>query len=126
MTPEIEAVAHARGLEAVSNRSRGMLRAGDPAVFVAALRGDFVVVTENHMDYLALARARELTPGLILLNASGVARQVSAFCAALDYIERVAASVDESPADWCMNRWTYAASSHRCTHGWTYEDPPTP
>jgi hypothetical protein len=103
-----------------------MLGSSDRRVHRNALAEDFVVITENRDDYLALARGVEVHPGLILLVAPGGAAQVAAFCAAVDYIEQEAGAVDESPEVWLINRWVNAVGSSPCSHGWTFEDPPTP
>lgn len=84
-----------------------MLGASDRSVHQAVLAEDFVVVTENHDDYLSLARGEEVHPGLILLASPGGPLQLAAFHAAVDHIEREAAAAAEAPevlADQSLGR----------------------
>jgi hypothetical protein len=103
-----------------------MLGASDRSVHQAVLAEDFVVVTENHDDYLSLARGEEVHPGLILLASPGGPLQLAAFHAAVDHIEREAAAAAEAPEVRLINRWVASIGLSPCTHGWTFEDPPTP
>jgi len=102
-----------------------MLGTTDALVYGIAIAGDFVVVTANREDFLALARAEEMHPGLILMSADGSSDQVRALHAALDLIDREAAMAGEVPRDWLVNRWVYATSEALCASGATDEDPPT-
>jgi hypothetical protein len=103
-----------------------MLGAPDSRVFEVALADDFVVVTENHGDYLKLARRVDVHAGLILLAAATGARQVDALYAAIGHIEKEAAAAGELPDVWMIDRWVVSTRDARCVHGWTFEDPPTP
>lgn len=103
-----------------------MLGTADTLVYATALAGDCIIVTANHMDYLALARAALVHPGLILMAADGASEQVHALHAALDLIEREAAAAGEVPRDWLVNRWVYVVSTVLCWYGATDDDPTTP
>jgi cyclopropane fatty-acyl-phospholipid synthase-like methyltransferase len=103
-----------------------MLGAPDSRVFEVALADDFVVVTENHGDYLKLARRVDVHSGLILLAAATGARQVDALYAAIGHIEKEAVAAGELPDVWMIDRWVASTRDSRCVHGWTFEDPPTP
>jgi hypothetical protein len=106
VTFEVESAAPVRGIASTSNRSRGMLGAPDRSVYQAALAEGFVVVTENHDDYLALACAEEVHPGLILLASPGGPLQLAAFHAAVDHIEReAAAGAAGAGAACCAPKW---------------------
>lgn len=56
------------GLDAIAVRDRGMLGATDAEVLAFAYGEDRVLVTANVADFLKLARAAELHPGIILVE----------------------------------------------------------
>jgi predicted nuclease of predicted toxin-antitoxin system len=56
------------GVDAVHVRDRGLLEAKDHAVLERAYAEDRILVTKNVDDFVRLARARELHPGMILLE----------------------------------------------------------
>jgi predicted nuclease of predicted toxin-antitoxin system len=62
------------GLDAVHVRERGLLRAPDHVVLERAYDEDRVLVTKNVEDFVRLARARELHPGIILLEDGDLGR----------------------------------------------------
>ncbi len=120
VTPELEAVAHSLGLDATSNRSRGMLGASDPVVYAKAHGDDRVFITENHEHFLRLATQHDVHPGLLLIDAHGLDCQVAAFIAAVEHVTAQAMADGESPEDWMIMRWVRApAPPDRCEHGWT-------
>ena len=102
-----------------------MLGTTDALVYAMAISSDFVMVTANREDFLALARAEEVHPGLILMSADRSSDQVRALHAALDLIDREAATAGEAPRDWLVNRGVFAPSEAMCAFGATDEDPPT-
>jgi predicted nuclease of predicted toxin-antitoxin system len=62
------------GLDAVHVRDRGLLQAPDGVVLERAYAEDRVLVTKNVEDFVKLARARELHPGIILLEDGDLVR----------------------------------------------------
>lgn len=56
------------GIDAVHVRERGLLEADDRVVLDRAFAEDRVVVTCNVDDFVRFARARELHPGIILVE----------------------------------------------------------
>ena len=62
------------GLDAVHIRDRGLLEATDPEVLERAYAEDRVLATKNIDDFVKLARARELHPGIILLEDGDLVR----------------------------------------------------
>ena len=103
-----------------------MLGSTDALVYDTAFERDCAIVTENHMDFLAMARAAQVHPGLILMAADGASDQVRAFHAARDLIEREAVAADEAPRDWLVSRWVYASAAGQCRYGATDDDSSTP
>ncbi len=62
------------GLDAVHIRDRGLLEAKDHEVLERAYAEDRILATKNVGDYVKLARARELHPGIILLEDGDLVR----------------------------------------------------
>lgn len=62
------------GLDAVHVRDRGLLQAPDAVVLERSYAEDRVLVTKNVEDFVKLARARELHPGIILLEDGDLVR----------------------------------------------------
>ncbi|MBF6621334.1 MAG: DUF5615 family PIN-like protein [Patulibacter sp.] len=119
MTPQLEAVAHARGYEATSNRARGMLTWLDPNLYPVVVGEDWVFVTNNERDFRELAGEAQMHPGLIVLPQGTVAQQQDRFDTTLAYIEARAAEDDESPADWMVCRIVaYDDHDDSNRHGW--------
>ncbi len=62
------------GLDAVHVRERGLLQAPDHEVLERAYAEDRVLVTKNVEDFVKLARARDLHPGIVLLEDGDLVR----------------------------------------------------
>jgi predicted nuclease of predicted toxin-antitoxin system len=62
------------GLDAVQVRERGLLQAADRDVLERAYAEDRVLVTKNVEDFVKLARARDLHPGILLLEDGDLVR----------------------------------------------------
>jgi predicted nuclease of predicted toxin-antitoxin system len=56
------------GADAVHVRDRGLLGAADDTVLDAAFAEDRILVTSNVDDFVKLARAREIHPGIVLIE----------------------------------------------------------
>lgn len=104
VTPTLEDVAHARGYEGTSNRRRGLLRALDSELYPVAVAEDWVLITNNELDFRRLARAQALHPGLIVLPQGRAEQQRAWLEAALDFIEEHAGEGGEEPWAWMVCR----------------------
>jgi predicted nuclease of predicted toxin-antitoxin system len=62
------------GVDAVHVRDRGLLGAPDPLVLDVAFAEDRILLTSNVADFVKLARARELHPGIVLIEDAGLLR----------------------------------------------------
>jgi predicted nuclease of predicted toxin-antitoxin system len=62
------------GVDAVHVRERGLLQAPDQDVLERAYAEDRVLVTKNVEDFVKLARARDLHPGIVLLEDGDLVR----------------------------------------------------
>lgn len=82
-------IAHQRGYAAQALVDLGKAGLKDWDVMTIVDEGDFVLVTNNVIDFLALYTLRALHPGVVLLKGdiSGRAAQCQAFGAALDTID---------------------------------------
>ncbi len=75
VSPKVaEELARVDGLDACHVRDRGLLAASDPQVLECAYDEDRVLVTANVADFLKLARAREVHPGIILFEDGALSR----------------------------------------------------
>lgn len=63
------------GIDVVHVRERGMLGASDPEVLQRAYEEDRILVTSNVADFVRLARARDLHPGVMLVEDAGLPRE---------------------------------------------------
>lgn len=92
--------AERRGLYAASVPHVGLAGRSDAEVWRHAFEHDFVVVTTNARDFLALLEV-ELHPGLIVLRESGLSRaeQWARLAAALDHVQG-----QPDPATYMVNR----------------------
>ncbi len=63
------------GLDAVHIRDRGLLEATDHEVLERAYTEDRVLATKNVDDFVKLARARALHPGIILVEDGDLVRE---------------------------------------------------
>lgn len=75
ISPKIaEELARVDGLDACHVRDRGLLAATDAEVLERAYDEDRVLVTANVGDFLKLARARDVHPGIVLLQDGALPR----------------------------------------------------
>jgi predicted nuclease of predicted toxin-antitoxin system len=69
ISPKVaEWLAREDGIDACHVRDRGMLAATDHEVLERAFAEDRILVTANVGDFLKLARARDVHPGIVLLD----------------------------------------------------------
>ena len=104
VTPTLEGVAHARGYKGTSNRTRGLLDALDPELFQVVIDEDWVLITNNEIDFRRLAAAAGLHPGLIILPQGRADQQRAWLHVVLDFIEARAADEGEEPWAWMVSR----------------------
>jgi predicted nuclease of predicted toxin-antitoxin system len=75
LSPKVaERLAHEDGIDACHVRDRGLLAATDREVLECAFKEDRVLATSNVRDFLKLARAREVHPGIIMLEDGALPR----------------------------------------------------
>jgi predicted nuclease of predicted toxin-antitoxin system len=75
ISPKVaEKLAHEDGIDACHVRDRGLLAATDHEVLECAFNEDRVLVTSNVRDFLKLARARKVHPGIIMLEDGALPR----------------------------------------------------
>ena len=75
LSPRIaETLGKVDGIDAVHVRDRGLLGAPDPRVLDVAFAEDRILLTSNVADFVKLARARELHPGIVLIEDAGLLR----------------------------------------------------
>lgn len=115
VSPKVaEELAHVDGLDTCHVRDRGLLSATDAEVLERAYDEDRILVTANVADFLKLARARDVHPGIVLLEDGALPRAdqlrlirlaMAAIAALGDLVNKVlwiaadgAARVEEVPA----------------------------
>jgi predicted nuclease of predicted toxin-antitoxin system len=74
LSPWVAEMLRKDGLDAVHVRDRGLLGANDHRVLDVAFAEDRILVTSNVDDFVKLARARELHPGVVLVEDGGLLR----------------------------------------------------
>ena len=74
LSPWVAETLRADGLDAAHVRDRGLLGAPDRVVFQAAFAEDRVLVTSNVEDFVKLARAHEVHPGIVLVEEGDLRR----------------------------------------------------
>ena len=75
ISPKVaETLAREDGVDACHVRDRGLLAASDREVLDRAFSEDRILVTSNVADFVKLARARDLHPGIILLEDGALPR----------------------------------------------------
>jgi predicted nuclease of predicted toxin-antitoxin system len=104
LTPTLEGVAHERGYEATSNRRRGLLAAPDSELFPIVVAEDWVLVTNNEVDFRKLAVAYGLHPGLVILPQGRADQQRSWLGLVIDFIEARSEEDGEEPRAWMTCR----------------------
>jgi hypothetical protein len=103
LSPTLVDVARRR-YEATCNEFRGLLHAKDPVLYVPVSAEEWVFVTNDESDFLALTEREGLHSGLILLPQRLRADQPPMLEAVLDYIEMHSREAGISAAAWMTNR----------------------
>lgn len=74
LSPQTAVRLRAEGFDVVHVRDRGLLEATDAVVLACAYKEDRILVTSNVDDFVRLARAVEVHPGLVLIEQGGLLR----------------------------------------------------
>lgn len=76
LSPRVAAtLARENGVDVCHVRDRGMLSANDSEVLERAFEEDRILITANVADFERLAHARELHPGIVLLENGVLSRE---------------------------------------------------
>lgn len=103
LSPTLVAVARRR-YEGTCNEYRGLLHASDRALYAVISEEEWVLVTNNEADFLALTQSEALHSGLILIPQRVRTEQALMLEAVLDYIELHSSKAGMSPVVWMTNR----------------------
>ena len=74
LSPQTAVRLRGEGFDVVHVRDRGLLEATDAVVLACAYKEDRILVTSNVDDFVRLARAVEVHPGLVLIEQGGLLR----------------------------------------------------
>lgn len=74
LSPVIAVALRAAGVDAAHVRDRGLIAATDAEVLARAYAEDRILVTANVEDFVKLARARDLHPGIVLIEDGALLR----------------------------------------------------
>jgi predicted nuclease of predicted toxin-antitoxin system len=100
LSPTLVAVANERGFLATCNRDRGVLGISDRELLLLVEREDFVLVTDNAVDFRRLYGRTFPHAGVVVLPGSVPrARQRELARSGIDWIVAQAAAAGEEPAD---------------------------
>jgi len=124
LTPTLEGVGHERGYEATSNRRRGLLAAPDSELFPIVVAEDWVLVTNNEVDFRKLAVAYGLHPGLVILPQGRADQQRSWLGLVIDFIEARSEEDGEEPWAWMTCRVVIFDDAVEETRAAWLPDPP--
>lgn len=103
LTPSLTKVCQEAGYEATSVRDRGMLNATDREVSRLCLDEERILVTNNAVDFLELARESGLHPGLVFLPLGSGEEMRASMAAAIAEIERLAGEDGTDPEGLMIN-----------------------
>jgi predicted nuclease of predicted toxin-antitoxin system len=103
LSPSLTKVCQEAGHEATSVRDRGMLNATDREVSRLCFEEDRILVTNNAVDFLELARESGLHPGLVFLPLGSGEEMRASMAAAIAEIERLAGEQGSDPESLMIN-----------------------
>jgi predicted nuclease of predicted toxin-antitoxin system len=104
LSPSLVAVCHEAGYEATSVRDRGKLSARDHALAEILLDEGWVLVTNNAGDFLKLATAAGLHPGLVFVELGAAQTERECPAAAIAHIEHRVKDANEAAEQFMVNR----------------------
>jgi predicted nuclease of predicted toxin-antitoxin system len=88
ISPVVATTLCAEGIDACHVRDRRLLGATDPQVLELAFAEDRILVTSNVDDFVKLAHARDVHPGIVLLERGGMLRDEQ-----IDVVRRAVAAI---------------------------------
>jgi predicted nuclease of predicted toxin-antitoxin system len=103
LSPSLTKVCQEAGYEATSVRDRDMLNATDREVSSLCFSEDWILVTNNAVDFLALADEGGLHPGLVFLPLGSGEQMRAAMSIAIAAIERLAEEEGTDPEGLMIN-----------------------
>jgi len=96
LTPDLVAVAIAAGHPAFHVNHLGLTSRSDRAVALAALEGDYVLVTNNRLDFIKIYRNFDVHAGLVVIIPNVTARrQRVLFGSIIDHLRGEASLVNK-------------------------------
>jgi predicted nuclease of predicted toxin-antitoxin system len=116
LSPASVAECHRVGYDATCGRDRGMLGASDRAIADLCMDEDRILVTNNAIDFLALAREAGLHPGLVVMPLATRSEERSWMTAVIRSIEEEAKAVSREPAAMMVNRLVEIDEPGQCRH----------
>lgn len=105
LSPTLVERANQRGYWATCNRDRDLLGIRDDVLHKIVVDEEAVFVTNDEADFVALYQRLDLHTGLLILPQTDRREALWPLLdAALDYIERLAKSANETGAEWMLNK----------------------
>ena len=114
LSPTLAAVCRDAGYDATSVRDRGMLNATDREVSTLCFEEERILVTNNAVDFLALAEHDRLHPGLVFIPLGSGEEMRTSMRTAITEIERLAAEAGSEPAALMINSVLEVAEDGSC------------
>ena len=114
LSPTLAAVCRDAGYDATTVRDRGMLNATDREVSKLCFDEERILVTNNAVDFLALAERDGLHPGLVFIPLGSGEEMRASMRLAIVEVERLAAEVDSEPAELMINSVLEVAEDGSC------------
>lgn len=123
LSPSLSKVCQGAGYDATSVRDRDMLNATDSEVSQLCFEEDRVLVTNNAVDFLELAKESGLHPGLIFLPLGSGEEMRASMATAITEIERLATEAGAEPQELMVNNVLDVDDDGGCER---FEYPPPP
>jgi predicted nuclease of predicted toxin-antitoxin system len=114
LSPSLASEAHAAGYDATCVRDRGKLGTKDPNLASFLFDEDRVLVTNNAGDFLDLAEARGLHPGLIFMGLGSAGEEREWLKSAIGHIERISKAAKQPPAAFMTNHVLTVSDDGSC------------
>jgi predicted nuclease of predicted toxin-antitoxin system len=114
LSPTLAAVCRDAGYDATSVRDRSMLNATDREVSKLCFDEERILVTNNAVDFLALAERDGLHPGLVFVPLGSGEEMRSSMRTAIAEVKRLAAAVESEPAALMINSVLEVAEDGSC------------
>lgn len=115
LSPSLVPVCHAAGYQATSVRDRDKLGAQDHALADILLDEGWVLVTNNAGDFLKLAEAAGLHPGLVFIGLGSAQQERGWLAAAIAHVESRSAAGKNTSEQFMVNRVVEVDENGGCT-----------